>query len=139
MEFIYDEQLHSYVIENYDESLNIAKEYLKNNGLQDLVILNDGDKKVVKKARTEIRKKISAIQNVRKKANEIVMGKLNSQCIEIEKTLTEAEQNLKRKIDEYDNKIPLKTYSLIVKSTDVELLKLALIKITEMGLEGDIK
>lgn len=139
IKFGYVEETHSYEIKNYDTTLENIKQYLENHSLKNVVVLNEDDKKAVKKARTELRKILTDVQNVRKTSNKLILGKFNEQCKEIEKILGDAEQNLKVKINDFENKENVKKYRLIATSNDISILEKALIELEKMGIKGEIQ
>lgn len=129
MEYRFNDERKTYEIEKFEQTIVEVKEFIKNNAHLDLVIANDLDKKVVKEDRAVINAKLKEVKTLRLELNKAVMGEVNMQLKEVESLLNDASDQLTKKINEYDKKMP--TFQLIVKSTDKEYLEKLLNQINE--------
>ena len=129
MEYRFNDERKTYEIEKFEQTIVEVKEFIKNNAHLDLVIANDLDKKVVKEDRAVINAKLKEVKTLRLELNKAVMGEVNMQLKEVESLLNDASEQLTKKINEYDKKMP--TFQLIVKSTDKEYLEKLLNQINE--------
>ena len=129
MEYRFNDERKTYEIEKFEQTIVEVKEFIKNNAHLDLVIANDLDKKVVKEDRAVINAKLKEVKTLRLELNKAVMGEVNMQLKEVESLLNDASDQLTKKINEYDKKMP--TFQLIVKSTDKEYLEKLLNEINE--------
>ena len=138
MKYEFNESQRTYEITNFNEVKKEVADFIGRTANLSMVIQNDEDKKVVKQARTIIRKKKDEVATLRKELNIAVLGEFNNQAKEIEKMLDSADLVLKEKLDAYSNKNE-KNYTLIFKSQNLE--KLEKIKDFARNLEilGDIK
>lgn len=112
-------------IQDFPKAKSDCEAFIKNEGLLDVLIQSDEDKKAVKAARTIIRAKKDEIATLRKDLNKAVMGTFNDQAKELESLLDDADVKLKKKLDDYTASLPAPTepakpkgITLIVKSFD---------------------
>lgn len=133
----------NYVVANYDATIENIKGFI--NGLPlNLVITDDSDLKVVKEARTDIRKKKDQISETRKTINQIVLGTMNAQLKEIEGLLEEADNTMKANKDAYEkaekNKVERQIIiTLVVKGYDNDKITKVLNYAIKQGLQAEIK
>lgn len=115
-----------YVIQNYDKVIESATAFIKEN---EFTKCENGDElSLIKKSRTLIRSKKDAITRARININNSLLGTFNEQLKELETMLNNADINLKRLKDNYEeeqnniNKKPAKL-TLIVKSYDLKTIE----------------
>ena len=136
MNYKFDKENNQYEIEEYSQVKKDCERFIKENAHLDLVIQNDEDKKIVKKSRTEIRKKQNEIASLRKSLNDIVMGKFNEQAKEIESRLKQVDGDLKDKLDKYDNSLGKpKIIALTIKGYDLKKIEKVRAYAIKLGLE----
>lgn len=91
---IYNKETGEYSLQHFDEVKAVCEGFIEENSIE--VITSSDDYKIVKKCRTNIRKKLETISSVRKSLVKL----FSYQFIELEKMLKEADEKLKSlKID----------------------------------------
>lgn len=120
-----------YEIVDFNGTLNEIKDFISKNSFTNLVIQDDSDKATVKKARTAIRKKKDDVKKLRLNVNEAMLGAFNRQTKQIESLLDEADLKMKELIDNYENKVITKKFTIVVSSTDEQVIE----KIKAFALE----
>lgn len=124
--FVYDNEIKGYRVRNFEETFEGIKHWADTYSLSTLQILNDDDAKLVKKARTELRKKITAIADARKQVNRLIIGEFNEQATAIEKYLKAEDDRMKANLDAYaDSK----------KAPEPEVCKVAIYSIDKNAIE----
>lgn len=133
----FDEKTKTFSLANYEQAKAYALDYVKERGLQDVIIQDDSDFKAVKERRTEIRKKKEAIASARIALNKAVVGTLNEQLRSIEAILTDADGVLKSKVDEWKAKDEksIEIYSVTISSLDKEKIEKIKKYAKRLGLE----
>ena len=134
-----------YIVANFDQVVEQVKKYLLENAHTEMVIADESDFKLNKKERTEIRKKLEEVKNLRKELNEAALGTFNTQCKEIEKLINDADTILKQKVDAYNESIgkgKVPTYVITIKTGNKKkfdsLLK-KLEKEQEISITSEVK
>ena len=93
-----------------------------------------------KKARTEIRKKLDQISNLRREGTKAIAGDFQAQCKELETMLTEADKRLTDIIAAQDPKPETpKAKTLICKVSNEETLQKAVEFLKNLGLTVTVK
>ena len=89
------------------------------------VIQDEGDFKLLKNIRTEVRKQKDTIANARKQVNEMLLGNLNYQLTSLEKLLTKCDDVLKERVDSYKEKqgeVKAQTYTITISCSDPKVI-----------------
>ena len=134
----YDVVNGQYSVQKFDEQLELAKNFIKENAKTNLVIQSEDDLKSVKKSRTVINAKLKEIEDKRKALNEAVMGRYNNESKTIEKLFKETYENLTNKINEYEEKLGKpKILTLIIKTYDQKVIDK--IRKYASGLDCEVK
>lgn len=126
LQMAFDPTISGYRVKDFEETYENVKEWAKSYSLSGLKITNEEDAKAVRKSRTEIRKKMTAVADARKEVNRLIVGEFNSQAIAIEKLLKAEDDAMKANLDEYkeshkEAEPPL--YGATIVSTDKEAIE----------------
>ncbi len=76
-------------------------DFITKNQHKDMVILTDDDYSLLKKARTNINKKVDEISSKRKQAVGLLVGEFSSNCIAIEKKLSKVSNEMTERLNQY--------------------------------------
>lgn len=101
MNYVFDPNSKSWVIKDYDATLESVRQFIDGNALLDLVIQDEYDFKALKEARTLVNGKLKEVSDLRKDLNKAVMGTFNEQAKAIEKLLKDASERQTRKMEEW--------------------------------------
>ena len=88
-------------IESFDSVKAVVEDYIKEHQHKDLILVEVDDYKLLKKERTEIRKKLEELKQMRLNLDEIVLGKFNEQVKSIEKMIGDADKEMKARVDTF--------------------------------------
>lgn len=122
----FDDQTKSYSLENYDVIFERANQYCDKYLKMTEIISDEGDFKVLKSIRTEVRKQKETISNVRKTVNDMLLGNLNYQLTSLEKLLGKCDETLKQRVDAYNEKngeIKAQSYSITISCNDFKVIE----------------
>lgn len=109
-------------IANYDE-IKASIESFKQDERYNLLISSKEDLKEVKELRTEIRKRQNAIKEGRLEINKMYMEKFNSQAKDLENLLKQMDEELKAKVDSYENPNKAFEFKLTLKTTNLKFVE----------------
>lgn len=132
-------------IASFEEIKANVQDFIKT--LPTNVFINDEDTKIMVKAnRTICRKKIKQIDELRKRADEIILGTLKAQCKELTTMLSKADDKMKTQINDYDARVksgeettPGINYVLTINASNLVLLKQIIFTCDALGLKYDLK
>lgn len=131
-------------IASFEEIKANVQDFIKT--LPTNVFINDEDTKIMVKAnRTICRKKIKQIDELRKRADEIILGTLKAQCKELTTMLSKADDQMKAQINDFDARNEPKeettsvNYTLTINAGDLVLLKQIMFTCENLGLKYDLK
>lgn len=131
-------------IASFEEIKANVQDFIKT--LPTNVFIDDEDTKIMVKAnRTICRKKIKQIDELRKRADEIILGTLKAQCKELTTMLSKADEQMKAQINDFDarNEPEEETtsvnYTLTISASDLVLLKQIMFTCDTLGLKYDLK
>lgn len=132
-------------IESFDSVKAVVEDYINQHQHKDLILVEVDDYKLLKKERTEIRKKLEELKQMRLNLDEIVLGKFNEQVKSIEKMIGDADKEMKARVDTFalENGLTTpkpKVYTITittgsVKSAESVLKKIE--KITDINVKKD--
>lgn len=135
----------TYQIERFEEVKKACAEFITDTtSVLNLEDLSPEMHNVVKKARTEIRKKLDQVKRVRIDCNKLALEKFNEQAKSLEDSLQSADNELKAYVDKYAIEVENKQakpakITLTVKGTDMKLIEKVKIYAVKQGLEVSIK
>ncbi len=102
MNYIFDPNTKTYVIDDFETAKEQVRSFIEDNALLGLVLQSQGDYVALKEARTLVNKKVKEVSDLRKELNKAAMGTFNEQAKEIEKMLKEASEAQSRKMEEWE-------------------------------------
>lgn len=116
-----------YVIKDYDNVLNVVKDYTET-ALKETEVVNDECSfKLAKNTRTDIRKHKDAITQARLNINALLLGDFNEQLKALETLLDATDKAIKEKVDAYSKEVKgdsgkPKVITLVIKSYDAKII-----------------